>query len=125
MNSPDLHLGRLARRAVDAPRFEWATGMRYLTEGRAYRLSDDDFFGKIILPPDHLPDLSDPATLGALLAIVREAWGSTFHIIPQGGWLAQGARLPNGATVNLGICEPSEAAALVAALEAASLPPAP
>ena len=71
MNSEDLHLGRLARRAVVAPRFEWCSGMRYLTEGRAYRLSDEDFFGKIILPPDHIPDLADARTIAALQWIAR------------------------------------------------------
>jgi hypothetical protein len=45
--------------------------MRYLTEGRAYRLSDEDFFGKIILPPDHIPDLADAPTIAALRWIAR------------------------------------------------------
>ena len=57
----------LARAIVAAPRFEWASGMQYLVNGRLYtRLSDDDFFGKIILPPDHIPDLADARTLDAL-----------------------------------------------------------
>ena len=56
----------LARRAVAAPRFAWASGMQYLAEGRAYRLADDDFFGAIVLPPDHLPNLGDARTLDAL-----------------------------------------------------------
>ena len=76
---------------------------------------------------DGFPDLTDPATVGCLLALVREAWGAGVHLVPDGGWLVRGARLPErndpgvchpGATVNLGICEPTEAAALVAALEA-------
>jgi hypothetical protein len=62
----DLQTLAVARDIVAARRFEWASGMRYLTEGRAYRLSDDDFFGKIILPPDHIPDLADARTLDAL-----------------------------------------------------------
>jgi hypothetical protein len=61
----------LARAIVAAPRFEWASGMRYLTEGRAYRLSDEDFFGKIVFPPDHLPDLADARTLAALRWIAK------------------------------------------------------
>lgn len=74
MNSETL---ALARRAVVAPRFEWATGMRYLTEGRAYRLSDDDFFGKIILPPDHLPDLADPRTIQALRYVAKAKFNAS------------------------------------------------
>ena len=66
-----------------------------------------------------IPDFTDPATVGCLLALVRESWGAGFHLVPDGGWLARGARLPDGATVNLGVCKPTEAEALVAALEAA------
>ena len=113
----------LAFRAIACPRWRWLPGMLALSYPRSIWI-------RIVNPPtddtsECFPDLSDPATLGALLALVREGFGPTFHLIPLGGWLAQGARLPNGATVNLGICEPSEAAALVAALEAASLSPAP
>jgi len=61
----------LARAIVAARRFEWCSGMRYLTEGRAYRLSDDDFFGKIVFPPDHIPDLTDARTLDALRWIAK------------------------------------------------------
>ena len=61
----------LARAIVAAPRFEWCSGMRDLTEGRAYRLSDDDFFGKIVFPPDHIPDLTDARTLDALRWIAK------------------------------------------------------
>lgn len=33
------------------------------------------------------PDLTDPATLGALLALVREAWGDPNAFLdPRGGW---------------------------------------
>ena len=68
MNSETL---ALAYRAVVAPRFEWCSGMRYLTEFHAYRLSDEDFFGRIVLPPDHIPDLADARTIAALKWIAR------------------------------------------------------
>lgn len=74
MNSETL---ALALRAVAAPRFEWCSGMRYLTEGRAYRLSDEDFFGKIILPPDHIPDLSDARTIAALRYVARASFAAS------------------------------------------------
>lgn len=67
-------------------------------------------------PPLWLPDLADPATLGCLLALVREAWGDQ-RLRVEGYpdcWRCvwwEGSRI-----VGLG---PSEAAALVAALEAA------
>jgi hypothetical protein len=66
-----------------------------------------------------LPDLSDPATLGCLLALVREAWGAGSYLLPDGGWYVKGARLKGGDTINLGIRATTEAEALVAALEAA------
>lgn len=66
--------------------------------------------------PRTLPDLTDPATLGCLLAIVREAWGGDVLIVcPQhfaGKWVID---LPNGEVLS----ERTEAEALVAALEAA------
>ena len=67
-----------------------------------------------------LPDLSDPATLGCLLALVREAWVDLHmvaHCDDRYGktvwWLSRWGDLPRS-------CECStEASALVAALEAA------
>ena len=132
----------LARRAIACPAWRWMPGMLmaypkprgafgqvvYPSHARIADLPEPIGRGWGVIDPSSigqggLPDLSDPPTLGALFYLVRESFGPTFHLIAQGGWLAQGARLPNGATVNLGICEPTEAAALVAALEAAS--PAP
>jgi hypothetical protein len=118
MSAPDW---TLARRAVACPRWRWMSGMKVAVP--AGHEGDTGYY-RILLSSNEpeagaYPDLSDPATMGCLLALVREAWGPTFHLIPQGGWLVQGARLPDGGTINLGICATTEAAALVAALEAA------
>lgn len=67
----------LARRAVAAPHFAWRAGMRYLANGHAYRLSDDDIFGAIILPPDHLPDLDDDRTVNALRYLARATFNAS------------------------------------------------
>lgn len=70
-----------------------------------------------------LPDLSDPATLGCLLALVREAWGDPWaHTASsyQEGWVvcaSQDRRIFAGYDDGLA----SEAEALVAALEAAPM----
>lgn len=67
---------------------------------------------------DVLPDLTDPATLGCLLALVREAWGcrTAYFTHSHGSWLVM-RRDP----WSLPLCEPqdTEAEALIAALEAA------
>lgn len=36
------------------------------------------------------PDLRDPATLGACLAVVRERWGSTAHLVRHMTWVPDG-----------------------------------
>jgi hypothetical protein len=73
-----------------------------------------------------VPDLTDPATLGCLLTLVREAWGDPRLVViyhgeaaypgQSEGWAVQCAdnRLPVA-----GEDYPSEGEALVAALEAA------
>ena len=85
--------GTLARRAIAAPGWRWMPGMRvfggelvldvrpgHLMLAQLNRWRDDPRAYQWITirgpaPADlQLPDLDDPATLGCLLAIVREAW---------------------------------------------------
>ena len=80
-------------------------------------------------PLSVLPDLDDPATLGCLLALVREAWEAHRGESPQLGTICTGDKWGVGVTVVEGgqaileaVVLPSfytEAEALVAALEAA------
>lgn len=65
--------------------------------------------------PGTLPDLSDPATLGCVLALVREAWSKPdLHARPEGSrWRMWSFEWPSS------MLHPTEAEALVAALEAA------
>ena len=66
------------------------------------------------------PDLTDAATLGCLLALVREAYadGEEIHVTPISAnqWIVHGARSPDPEIDGLWIEGLSEAAALVAAL---------
>jgi len=119
----------LARRAVACKGWKWMPGMRTLNAMRV--VHDPDLWpdrpcalreGCWIdtAPPrplnDDLPDLSDAATLGCLLALVREAWGDPrAYVRASFGWewitdYCVEKWPPGGET---------EAEALVAALEAA------
>lgn len=105
----------LARRAVACRGWRWMPGM-LTTDG--YRLGAADCDG---LHPESyraLTDLTDPATLGCLLALVREAWGivdiGAFRF--NGGWCVEVMPEDKQHYAYYGYIE---AEALVAALEAA------
>lgn len=129
-------LEALARRAVACRGWRWIPGMltlsdeRMLDDGwpeydvREYGSSGVAECVKWNLKPKKgaLPDLTDAATLGCLLALVREAWGDPYLIADKergAGWIIDenqcnsmlvGGRYIRGAT---------EAEALIAALEVA------
>lgn len=128
MTTPELDA--IARRAVVCPRWRWMPGMLAVSRGRIIDSDSDGYTvayirgGTVyVVAPDDTPDLSDPATLGCLLALVREAWDdprlSTYPIRMIGcapwwnvgvPWETDGAFFATAST---------EAEALVAALEAA------
>lgn len=71
----------LARRFVACKRWRWMPGMlaRYIDGHAWHRLTDGDGHGYPFRhcppnPREAWPDLTDPATLGCILALVREAW---------------------------------------------------
>jgi len=77
----------LARRAVACPRWRWMPGMHakypmldagvVLLVGKWVHVSFDSELAASLHGHDELvPDLTDPATLGCLLALVREVYGS-------------------------------------------------
>jgi hypothetical protein len=112
----------LAKRAVACKGWRWMPGM--LTES-GYRVCDNNCTWPHLQKGDtlrsglHFPDLTDPATLGCLLALVREArqestWLPTCLDAENEAWVAE---LPSR---NRQTRHESYAAVLVAALEAAS-----
>ena len=114
----------LARRAVACQRWRWVPGMLAVVPPAYF--GSTGYILRMEQPPARAyPDLSDHATLGCLLALVREAWGNprlvAIYCEPANpgqseGWAVQRAdnRLPVA-----GENYATEAEALVAALEAA------
>ena len=70
----------LARRAVACKGFRWMRGMlrqndyRYVGSGVWAKWARMTSLTTALHSPDQWPDLTDAATLGCLLALVREAW---------------------------------------------------
>jgi hypothetical protein len=95
--------GRIVRRDNDG------YTLAYYRGGHAY-----------VLEPDDLPDLTDPATLGCLLALVREAWREPTLCVAWagGGWYVV-QLIRRSVDALRWIDTATEAEALVAALEAA------
>jgi hypothetical protein len=75
----DEQMIALGRRAVACKGWRWMAGMRWEApnHGTDGRLEDWEAptWGAHRGEDDTAPDLTDPATLGCLLALVREAWG--------------------------------------------------
>jgi len=132
-------LETLARRAVACKHWRWMPGMRGSWRGldgywfRVVRIQ-----GSVVqcydetswswenadtnIKPDDLPDLRDPATLGCLLALVREAHNAPAAYLMGSvskQWVVHHFAEPEGYWKPLTKWQRTEAAALVAALEAA------
>lgn len=116
-------LETLAQRAVMCPRWRWLPGMAYWWQGGRDRVADTEP-GDLRRDGSLLPDLTDGATRGCLLALVREAhapgevWLERRHANgPIPGWVVWRDSEPHHRQALAD--EDTEAEALVAALEAA------
>jgi len=104
-------LMELSRRLVACKNWRWMPGMKVGND----RIMDESETREV--RSDELPDLTDPATLGCLLALVREAWGDPYLCCVgdrETGW-----RLDGYAAVEDIHSYSSEAEALFVALRAA------
>jgi len=112
----------LAKRAVACKGWRFMGGMRVLDPigPHPQRISDDDEGEASWRANYWLPDLTDPATLGCLLALVREAWGDP-HASASWDYETNGQVVVACSRTSRWIFRDrqTEAEALVAALEAA------
>ena len=78
----------LPQRVIKCKHWRWMPGMlvRYSDGKSWYRLTEIDSYGirptnyKPPNPRDAWPDLNDPATIGCLLALVRDSWQGQFTV---------------------------------------------
>jgi hypothetical protein len=109
----------LAKRAVACKGWRFMGGMLVADAIGKQRVYDDVAGEPYWSADGWLPDLTDPATVGCLLALVREAWGDDeAYAIPwndeDGGWTLCVGEEDRSVNVSEG---DTEAEALVFALE--------
>jgi len=80
----------LARRAVACKAWRWMPGMRVSSDsalfgpGHPGRVDDDvDASMRRLGYVGTIPDITDPATLGCMLALVREAWKAEVQLLAE------------------------------------------
>ena len=103
---------QLGLRAMACKHWRWMPGMLSTTGVRILGISSEK------ITAEDIPDFRDPATVGCLLALVREAWEDETMCcespsIKDGCWTV-------ACTLGVVLDAPTEAEALVAALEAAA-----
>lgn len=118
----------LARRAVSCKAWRWMPGMADQFGRRVMQVYPNELGFKwshllennVVRDADALPDLTDAATLGCVLALVREAWGDPgMFVRPRGSKMRPDWAVFTGQNSDL-VCSASrEVEALVVAWEAA------
>lgn len=114
---------QLALRAVACKGWQWHDGIRYFdsVHGKTFRLTafDENSFFNFPLSVEQIPDLTDPATLGCLLAMVRDAYKDAQMYAACIGTEDNEWEVFDYCDVSIAGTHRGEAMALVAALEAA------
>jgi hypothetical protein len=114
---------KAARAAVQSQHWHWMPGMLCMRIDKGAGLGEDDYVARArFVEPSRtvtdgvFPDLDDPATLGCLLALVRERWrdNTAAQMRLAWGWQVVGG-VP-GYSIEYGQPMATEAEALCAAL---------
>ena len=124
----------ISKRAVACRGWQWMPGMLAALDGiggdyraRVCRVDNGLFWSDVTPLPyalaSYVPDLTDAATVGCLLALVREAWGDPSLCVvldtSDGRWCVE-RRCGDIRVFQYGTQGDTEAEALVAVLEGAS-----
>lgn len=119
-----LDLGVRARAAMEARGLDWMSGMRPVRHapgkgdhGRRGPRFELESAWSVTESPWEVPDVSDPATLGCLLAMIRKRWERPGLVVRPGArglWSPDGPRLPASLWQ---VAAPTEAEAYVQLLE--------
>ena len=126
LDSDAIAKSKLGNRAKMCNRWRFMPGMLLTSGDRicSHRGKFDWFAlngGSKVYVAGGIPDFDDPATMGCLLALVREAWGDPYLVAIKernAGWIIA-IHLRDAMLCGQYIYGATEAEALVAALEAA------
>ncbi len=118
---------KLGQRAIACKHWQWKIGMSTSSNQRVIRVDSDGYvlgYQSYInyltqVTQDTIPDLSDPATLGCLLAVVRDAHRDPRMFVEAYSFLTDKWRCM-GVSFSSEWVGPTEAEALIVALESAA-----
>ena len=118
-------MNNLGTRAIACKGWRWTSGMAVIEDGfrgfvyNGRHIIDEAGVSKIPISDTTLPDLADPATIGCLLAMVRDAHKDAYVYAACIGTEDNEWEVFDYCEVSIAGTHRGEARALVAALEAA------
>jgi hypothetical protein len=81
----EMSMDELAEYAVTLDGWEWMDGVKVAQPNNRGVARIGPTFGSHMTISSDRPDLTDPATKGCVLAMVRKKWGHRFYVRPSKG----------------------------------------